>query len=156
MRSKWLVLLLCIRLLLLPSAARCSSLPWSKRPHDQSLGLGLKKNVAGCRLACSQNKWYSDPTDASIGARLCVGCALSGGLGVTRVALNRRTDAGRLMAQLASAFSYCCMPQLGLSRMYHRELGVRGVFSVVCYAVLCPWSGGLSGLLFLFMPWSSV
>ena len=30
-------------LLLLPSAARCSSLPWSKRPHDQRLGLGLKK-----------------------------------------------------------------------------------------------------------------
>ena len=75
---------------------------------------------------------------------------------MTRVALNRRTDAGRLMAQLASAFSYCCMPQLGLSRMYHRELGVRGVFSVVCYAVLCPWSRGLSGLLFRFMPWSSV
>ena len=42
MRSKCL-LLLCIRLLLLPSAARCSSLPWSKRPNDQSLGLGLKK-----------------------------------------------------------------------------------------------------------------
>ena len=42
MRSKWL-LLLCIRLLLLPSAARCSSLPWSKRPNDQRVGLGLKK-----------------------------------------------------------------------------------------------------------------
>ena len=55
-----------------------------------------------------------------------------------------------------SDFSYCRLPQLGLSRMYHRELGVRGVFSVVCYAVLCPWSGGLSGLLVRFMPWSSV
>ena len=75
---------------------------------------------------------------------------------MTRVAFNRRIDAGRLMAQLASAFSYCCMPPLGLSRMYHGELGVRGVFSVVCYAVLCPRSRGLSGLLFRFMPWSSV
>jgi len=106
--------------------------------------------VAGCRLACSQNKWYSDPTDTSIGARLCVGCALSGGLGVTRV----RIDAGRLMAQLASAFIYCCMPQLRLSHMCHRERGVRGVSSVVCYAVLCPWSGGLCGLLCRVMPWS--
>ena len=43
MRSKCLLLLLCIRLLLLPSAARCSSLPWSKRTNDQSLGLGLKQ-----------------------------------------------------------------------------------------------------------------
>ena len=51
-------------------------------------------------------------------------------------ALNRRIDAGRLMAQLASAFSYRCMPQLRLSRIYHRERGVRGVSSVVCYAVL--------------------
>ena len=65
------------------SSYGCSSLPWSKLPNDQSLGLGSKKNVAGCRLACSQNKWYSDATDASIGARLCVGCSLSGGLGVT-------------------------------------------------------------------------
>ena len=101
-------------------------------------------------MACSQNKWYSDPTDTSIGARLCVGCALSGGLGVTRV----RIDAGRLLAQLASAFSYCCMPQLGLSHMRHGELGVRGVSSVVCYAVLCPSSGGLCVLLFRVMPWS--
>ena len=38
--------------------------------------------------------------------------------------------------------------------MYHRELGVRGVFSVVCYAVLCPSSRGLCGLLFRVMPWS--
>ena len=30
----------------------------------------------------------------------------------------------------------------------------RIVSSVVCYAVLCPWSGGLCGLLFRFMPWS--
>ena len=48
-----------------------------------------------------------------------------------------RIDAGRLMAQLASAFIYCCMPQLRLSHMCHRERGVRGVSSVVCYAVLC-------------------
>ena len=96
---------------------------------------------------CSQNKWYSDPTDTSIGARLC-------GFGVTRVALKRRIDAGRLMAQLASAFVYCCMPQLRLSHMCHRERGVRGVSSVVSYAVLCPWSGGLCGLLCRVMPWS--
>jgi len=110
--------------------------------------------VAGCRLACSQNKWYSDPTDTSIGARLCVVCVWSGGFGVTRVALKRRIDAGRLMAQLASAFIYCCMPQLRLSHMCHRERGVRGVSSVVCYAVLCPLSGGLCGLLCRVMPWS--
>ena len=41
---------------------------------------------------CSQNKWYSDPTDTSIGSRSC-------GFGVTRVALKRRIDAGRLMAR---------------------------------------------------------
>ena len=77
---------------------------------------------------------------------------------MTRVALNRRIDAGRLMAQLASAFSYCCIPQLRLSHTvpgtYHRELGVWGVFSVVCYAVLRPSSRGLCGLLFRVMPWS--
>ena len=55
---------------------------------------------------------------------------------MTRVALKRRIDAGRLMAQVASAFIYCCMPQLRLSHMCHRERGVRGDF-VVCYAVLC-------------------
>ena len=80
------------------------------------------------------------------------GVRVSGGLGVTRV----RIDAGRLMAQLASAFSYCCMPQLGLSHMRHGELGLRGVSSVVCYAVLRPSSGGLCGLLFRVVPWSSV
>ena len=73
---------------------------------------------------------------------------------MTRVALKRRIDAGRLMAQLASAFTFCCMPQLRLSHMCHRERGVRGVSSVVCYAVLCPWSGGLCGLLCRVMPWS--
>ena len=36
--------------------------------------------------------------------------------------------------------------KLRLSYMCHRERGVRGVSSVVCYAVLCPWSGGLCGL----------
>ena len=36
----------------------------------------------------------------------------------------------------------------------HQERGVRGVSSVVCYAVLCPWSGGLCGLLCRVMPWS--
>ena len=96
----------------------------------------------------TQKNWESDPTDTSIDARLCVGCALSGGLCVTRV----RIDAGCLMAQLALAFSYCCMPQLGLSHMRHGELGVRGVSSVVCYAVLCP----SCGLLFRVMPWSSL
>ena len=65
-----------------------------------------------------------------------------------------RIDAGCLMAQLELAFSYCCMPQLGLSHMRHGELGVRGVSSVVCYAVLCPSSSGLCGLLFRVMPWS--
>ena len=73
---------------------------------------------------------------------------------MTRV--KRRIDAGCLMAQLASAFIYCCMPQLRLSHMCHRERGVRGVSSVVCYAVLCPWSGGLCGLLCRVMPWSGV
>ena len=71
-------------------------------------------------------------------------------------ALKRRIYAGRLMAQLASAFSYCCMPQLRLSHMYHRERGVRcGVFPLwfvmPCYE---PWSGGLCGLLCRVMPWS--
>ena len=46
------------------------------------------------------------------------------------------------------------MPQLRLSHLCHRERGVRGVSSVVCYAVLCPWSGGLCGLLCRVMPWS--
>ena len=35
-----------------------------------------------------------------------------------------------------------------------RKRGVRGVSSVVCYAVLCPLSGGLCGLLCRVMPWS--
>ena len=34
--------------------------------------------------------------------------------------------------------------------------GVRGVSSAVCYAVLCPSSGGLCGLLCRVMPWSGV
>ena len=95
---------------------------------------------------------FADAPPPSMGARLCVVCVWSGGFGVTRVASKRRIDAGRLMAQLASAFIYCCMPQLRLSHMCHRERGVRG--SVVCYAVLCPWSGGLCGLLCRVMPWS--
>ena len=70
-----------------------------------------------CRLACSQNKWYSDPTDTSLGARLCVVCA-------------RRP----LFTAVCHNFGY---------PICHRERGVRGVSSVVCYAVLCPWSGGL-------------
>ena len=77
-------------------------------------------------------------------------------IGVPVGEVKNGVDAGRLMAQLASAFSHCCMPQLGLSHMRHGELGVRGVSSVVCYAVLCPSSGGLCGSLFRVMPWSSV
>ena len=46
------------------------------------------------------------------------------------------------------------MSQLQLSHMSHRERGVRGVSSVVCYAVLRPLSGGLCGLLCRVMPWS--
>ena len=34
--------------------------------------------------------------------------------------------------------------------------GVRGVSSAVCYAGLCPSSGGLCGLLCRVMPWSGV
>ena len=118
--------------------------------------------MAGCRLACShllacsQNKWYNDPTDTSIGARLCVVCVWSGGVGVTRVALKRRIDAGRLMTQLASALIYCCMPQLRLSHTWYVSSGARGAgcSSVVCYAVLCPWSGALCGCSCRVMPWS--
>ena len=47
-----------------------------------------------------------------------------------------------------------CRSKLRLSYMCHRERGVRGVSSVVCYAVLCPWSGGLCGFLCRVMPWS--
>ena len=144
-RSKWL-LLLCIRLLLLPSAAICRSLPWSKRPHDQSLGSGLTKMWLVVALACSQNKWYSDPKDTSIGARLCVGCALSGGLGVTRVAFNRRIDAGRLMAHssrrpLVTAvchnlgYPVCIIGSSGCG--VFSPWFVMPCYTHVCYSVLC-------------------
>ena len=80
---------------------------------------------------------------------------------MTRVALNRRIDAGRLMAQLASAFSYCCMPQLGypIPGMYHRGAGcfLRGLlcrvmpmvwwplwFVIPCYAMV-GWKSLISG-----------
>ena len=154
MRSKCLLLLLCIRLLLLPSAARCSSLPWSKRPNDQSLGLGLKKMWLVVAWLVAKISGIATQRIPPL-VPDCVWCACgSGGFGVTRVALKRRIDAGRLMAQLASAFIYCCMPQLRLSHMCHRERGVRGVSSVVSYAVLCPLSGGLCGLLCRVTPWS--
>ena len=91
---------------------------------------------------CSQNKWYSDPTDTSIGSRSC-------GFGVTRVALKRRIDAGRLMARrplftaVCHNFGYpiCVIGSAGCGVFplwFVMPCYAHGqVASVVCHAVLC-------------------
>ena len=88
--------------------------------------------MAGCRLACSQNKWYSDPTDTSIGARSCVGCALSGGLGVTPLVTAVCHNLGSPVCIIGSSGCGVFSPWFVMPCYAH---GL--VASLVCYSFLC-------------------